>query len=113
MVRNCLGCPADEEAQQEGKGTSYQDIRGRGLHYMQTGKPLVTDDPQRVVSEGPIEMANDRLMVLLCLRAALLATAAETEEMVHRGFLDANGRVTVHGRAKLAALREATVTVVP
>ena len=91
----------------------YQDIRARGLHYMQTGKPLLTDDPQRVVPERPIEMANDRLMVLLRLRAALLATATETEEMVQRGFLAANGRLTVHGQVKLAALREATVTVVP
>jgi hypothetical protein len=92
---------------------SYQDIRARGLHYMQTDKPLLTDDPQRVVPERTIEMADDRLMVLLRLRAALPATATETEEMVHRGFLTANGRLTVQGRVKLAVLREATVTVVP
>jgi hypothetical protein len=91
---------------------SYQDVRARGLHYMQTGKPL-TDDPQRVVPERPIEMAEGRLMVLLRLRAALRATAGETEEMVQRGFLAANGRLTVHGQVKLAALLEAAGTVVP
>jgi hypothetical protein len=93
---------------------SSRDIRASGLHHMQTGRSSGGSDPLvRVVQERPVEMEDTRLLALLRLRAALRATAAETAEMDRRGFLSVSGRLTVHGQVKLAALREATVTVVP